>query len=814
MRWSSFIKIAFRNILLHRGFSLVSLIGLSFGIAIALLVLDYVDYETSYDTHYPESEHIYRLVSHGMIGDDTIQSALTPQPLAQVASGFNGVKAASRLVPGTRKLVKSNYARFNEPYFFYADKSFFHVFEIPFLIGNSTEVFNDTNSVVLSRSASQRFFGTRNPLGEELTLDNGLVLKVTGVYYDLPENTHLRADFIANWQIIESRMEESLKGEYPQWINNWFALNTYTYLRLSEDVSIDSLENYINTESRKLSRIYFNEFAVGMDVDYEKMTVSAKIQPISEIHLSTHLDHEIQKGASSAYVSVFAGIAIFILVITAINFMNLTTARAARRFKEIAVRKTFGAGRRHLVLQFFIESVLFCFLALGLALVFMEIFFVRFTELFDISMGNSSFINQISFGWVLLITLLIGVIAGSYPSFFFSGLRAEKVFKGQVRTQRWGIITRGILVAFQICIAVALMSVSMAMHNQLNFLKSAPVGYNPEDLIVIEREYALGAQSDSVKQILLSKDEIESVSSVHFVPGDETSIMSYKNVSDTAQVVLMATNMVDAHFFKTIGARLAKGRWFEVQDYADSSLVVINESAARMLGFNQLENCKLELIGSGLATEQLVLNVIGVIKDIHYESLKNQVRPMVFMQHFQGARSEHLLVKFKEGSMETGIPKVEDVWASVLPEEPFVYFIQTDRLDELYREEYRFARIGFILAFIALVFAILGLIGMVSFVVQSKSRNMKISRMLSASSPLILVGTFRGVSGYIFAGILSSLLISPLVIDYWLSGFYYSFTPSGNCLIIPLVFMSVVSFLTVYLVGIRVFKSVVKKSES
>ena len=813
MRWTSFIKVAVRNILLHRGFSLVSLIGLSFGIALAFLVLAYVNYETSYDTDYPQSENIYRLISHGRIGDDTISSALTPLPLMAVAADYPGVEACTRMVPGASKLVKSDFASFKEDHFFYVDSGFFNVFRIPLFLGERTHVFQDTNAVVISRSVSRRYFGTRNPVGEQLTLDNGWKLTVSGVFYDLPQNTHLQVDFIANWQLALQRMKTAYQKDFDDWNQNWFALNTYTYLRINESLSPDTLNSYLQQRTSLLSRQQIERMSGGLvNPDLEKMDVNTTLQPITEIHLNQGLDHEIQKGASSAYVSVFTAIALFILIITAINFMNLTTARASRRFREVAVRKTFGAGRRHLIWQFFIESILFCFLALGLALVMMELFFSRFSQLFDIHMGEGAFIQHIDFGWVVLITLLVGIIAGSYPSFFFSGLHSPAILKGQVRPGRSGIIVRGILVAFQICISVALMSVSMAMQGQLQFVRKAPQGYDPENLLAIERAYALGNRADSVKRVMMTSEAVEGISSVLYLPGQETSIMSFKNVTDTSQVVLLATNMVDSMFFETIGAGLIKGRLFSAGDIHDSSRVIINESAAHLLGFTNLENCKLEVIGSGLGSEEaMVLEVIGIVNDIHFESLKQPVRPMVFIQPEPGVRMEHLLIKFREGEDAVGIKTVEAIWKNTLPDEPFGYFKLSENIERFYREEVRFARIGGVLAFLSVIFAILGLIGMVSFVVHSKIKTMRVSRILSASQPIILMGTFRGVSAYVFAGIFSSLLISPFVINYWLSGFYYSFQPSGLCLVVPLIAMSIISMVTIYLVGIKVFKIISRR---
>jgi putative ABC transport system permease protein len=744
MRCSNFVKIAFRNIILHRGFSLVSLIGLSLGMAMALLVLAYVRYETTYDTHFPQSGNIYRLNSYGQVGNDTIQSALTALPLTKQAVVLPGVVAATRLFPASKKLVKSEHARFIEPHFFYADKGFFKVFELSFLVGDANTVFSDTNSVVLSLATAKRFFGTRNPVGETLELDNGVKLEVTGIYRDLPENLHFKADLIANWELVEKRMQSNLKQEYEGWNDNWFTLSCYTYIRTGPDVEMDSLVQRLNSQTSELMRLQKETLQDGGDPGFDKMEIISVPQAIGDIHLSTNLDHEIQKGANATYVGIFAGIAIFILVITAINFMNITTARASRRFKEIAVRKTFGAGRRHLVVQFFTESILFCLLALVIALVFMELFFERFSLLFDIPMGQGMFLNHLQFGWVVLTTLLVGAIAGSYPSFFFSVLQADKIFKGQVKTGRFGFIVRGILVAFQICIAVALMSVSLSMHNQLKFLKSAPLGYDPDRLVAVEREYALGSRIDSVKADLKGRALVEGVSSVQFLPGEETSILSYRNMADSAQVILMSTNVVDSMFFVTMGARMAHGRAFKNEEGADSSQVVINESAARLLGYTEQVPCRIEMIGSKKMSVPLIFNVVGVVKDIHYESMKHPVKPMVFVQAKKGSPADYLLIRFKAGGLESGILETKALWSSVVPDDPFVFFRLSDKVEGFYREEQRFARIGAVLAVIALVFAILGLIGMVSFVVQSKHKAMEISRVLASSTSMMLVGTFRG----------------------------------------------------------------------
>jgi ABC-type antimicrobial peptide transport system permease subunit len=810
MKCSSFAKVAFRNIILHRGFSLVSLIGLSIGIAISLLVLAYVDYETSYDSHFKDSENIYRLNSSGLVGEDSIQSALSSMPLVNLASTIPGVVAYTRIVPVSKKLVKSSYARFSEPNFYYADKGIFKVFELQFLLGDANQVFTDTNHVVISLSAAQRYFGTRNPLGEPLELDKGVTLKIVGVFADLPDNTHFKADFIANWAMVETRMQEKLKSDYEGWNENWFMLSCYSYIRIDPEVDRSNLMFSLNEKASQLMQIQRQKLAKGGEKEFDKMSITNFIQPITNIHLNNGLDHEIQKGASATYVGVFAGIAIFILAITAINFMNITTARSSRRFKEIAIRKSFGAGRRHLVVQFFIESILFSLLALVIALVFMEIFFEKFSILFDIPMGKGLFINHVHFGWVFLITLFVGVVAGSYPSFFFSGLRAEKIFKGQVRPGRWGIIVRGILVAFQICIAVALMSVSLSMHGQLKFLKNAPLGYDKDQLFAIEREYAIGEKSDSLKNALIGRESIEAVSSAQFLPGEETSILSYRNLADSSQVVLMATNMVDSLFFNTLGTELLKGRFFGRADINDSTLIVINESAANLLGYSDNSICRVELIGSKSGNNPFILTVVGVAKDIHYESFKTAVKPMVFLQSKANSPSEYLLIRTKVGEMAHGVRDAKELWQSVLPEEPFVHFKLSEKVDGFYRDEQRFARIGIVLAVIALLFAVLGLVGMVSFVVQSKIRNMLISRVLAATLPVILVSTFRGVSGYVFIGVVCSLLISPIVIQYWLSGFYYSFVPSGYCLVIPLAVMFVVTFTTIFFVGLKVFKSAKK----
>lgn len=804
MRLTNFIKTLIRNIILHRGFSLISLLGLSVGIAMGLLVLIYVYYESNYDRYLPGYEQIHRIYSYGKIGEDSISSALTPRPIIGELKDLTGVEASTRFIMASRKIAESAYNKTMETSVYYADPQFFKVFPFRFLLGDPLTAMNDEDALVLTLSASQRLFGSRNPLGEKLTFDNGLNYRVSGVIADVPPNSHFSFDIIAAWQAAARMMDErEARGSMEK---RWLYLNSITYCRLSPEVDPLEIAKQITESSREKIR---EELLQSFDEEYvyqDYVHLQFGISPIHEIYLHSQLSHEQKKGANPTYIFILMGIAFFILLVTAINFMNLTTAKPSRRFKEVAARRYFGASRLDLVYQFFTESIAYSFIALTMALVLVELLLPLFIRLFNIEMALQGFVKRPDLLWILIITLITGAIAGSYPALFFSGQNAVAITKGPVRVKKAGLIIRGILVVLQTGMAMTLITLTIAMYGQIHHLKKLPHGCDHSGVIVLERGTLQPEELDKMKLKLRELPNVIHTGEAYTLPGEEPNAFSFRSPQDSSIVIILDVNYVDAGFFHTLGVNLISGRLFTDADTADRSQIIVNETAARLLGYFDDDISHLELVRGRASGEIYRFSNIGIINDIHFESRKYQARPMVFMQKSPAVRTDFLLVKIDKNHQHEALNEIKTAWKSEFNENPVNHFPLSDRFNDYYSEEIRFARIATMFAILACILALIGTIGMVTFVLHYHQKNIEIKKAMAAPIEKILLDSFGGAIGFIFIGMLLAIPLSHFGISMWLSGFESAFKPSFLIYLFAMMLLTIVSILVMYLTGIREMK--------
>jgi putative ABC transport system permease protein len=791
---------------LHRGFSLITLIGLSIGIAMGLLVLIYVNFEVGYDRYLPASERTYRLYSHGLIGDDEIQSALTPIPLYDIIREQPEVEYTTRLVPGIAKMIETAHGKSLEQRFYYADNSFFNVFEFDFVYGDVDSSLRNSNSVVITETTSRRLFGDKNSVGELISLENGLEFIVSGILADVPSNTHFSFDFIANWEKVAQNILENNEEQYPDMFENWLYLNSYTYVRMRKEVDYANFSDFIGIESssRIESQIYKT---FGDENPYpENIRLNFDLQSIHDIHLNSKLDNELQKGVNPLYVFVFGGIAFIILLVTAINFMNLTTAKASNRFKEIAVRKVFSARRGDLIFQFLTESIVYSFLALFVALVMVELFLPTFNRLFDIGMNTGHILGSFNMFWVLFITLMVGVLSGSYPAVFFSGLKGFPDMKGNVRVGKAGLVIRGILVSVQISIAFFLLTITFGLYGQLQFLRSSSHGFKPSNVVVFDRGTSVSSALDTLIHNLQGSPGVDEIGVARYVPGEDFNIFSFKGTTDSSQVLLLGVNYVDAGFFPVMNAQLLSGRLFEASDTNDMSKVVINKTAAKILGYNEGSGSTVELIGGRSSSEIYVFHIIGVVEDVYFESMRHPVRPMVFIQQPASQRSGSVLIRYRESFNSDDLLHIMNLWEKHFGDQPLNYFSLSERLNSFYFEEHRFVRIAAVFSILAFVLALLGQIGMAAFVVNYHRRNMEIKRVLAASYPRLLIDTFGGFAFFIFFGVACAVPAAYTALSLWLSGFQNNTGIAVVWFLTPALLIAGSLFLIVWVVGMREIK--------
>ncbi|TCO09649.1 ABC transporter permease [Natronoflexus pectinivorans] len=804
MQISNFIKTLFRNILLHRGLSLLTLLGLSLGIAMGLLVLIYVYFESNYDRFIPHSESIYRLNSYGKIGEDTIHSALTPIPLALESKRTEGVRSATRLMPGLSRVIESKHFRSLESNFFYADSNFFEVFDLPFLMGSKEDFRNDANAAIITVSASQRLFGYRNPIGERLKLDNEIDYTIKAVVEDIPVNSHLRFDILGNWAAVERTIRQDTLSQQRTMDRNWLYLNSYSYYLLEDGFTNEDVFARLAYQAMKKVNIQIEE-AFGSDPPGSgSVQLNFGSISIHDINLYSDVNNELKDGSNPIYIKAFTGIAFFILIVTAINFMNLTTARSSRRFKEVAVRKVFFARRKDVIVQFLTEAIVYSFMALFLALVLVELFLPAFNTLFNINMSTRGFIQRPDLLWLIIITLITGMMAGSYPALFYSGLNPISIIKGSSKIKKAGILVRGFLVTAQVALSILLISLTLVMYGQLSFLKNADHGFSTKNTIVIERGVSTPQELRDFKKEIIRTGIVQQAGIAHFSPGEDGNIISFRSTDEEERVMLMATNYVDDGFFKAIGAKTALGRLFEVSDTSDVTKIIINESAARMIQFCPESNHQIELVGGRSDDETHVYNIIGVVHDIYFENMKNPSRPMVFIQNHRNQAPGHIIAQLSTVSpKEELIKKLNAIWETKFEGSTMQHHTLQKVIDNFYSEEKRFAGIAFMFSLLAYLLSVMSQIGFAAFLLYYHHKNIRLKTIFTAPYKRIMMETFSSFGIFVALSLLISIPLSVHTSNIWLSGFYKSFNPSWCYFLIPVVLIASTYILITYVAGKR-----------
>ena len=808
MRILNFIKTFFRNILLHSGFSLLTLFGLSIGIAMSLLVLIYVYYESNYDRHWPHTEQIFRLYSYGEISGEAIKSAVTPQPLAGVVAQAEDVEAVVRLVPGARKLVAGSFNRSLESDFFYADPDFFEIFDLTFLEGDPHSALRDSAAVVLTRSTALRLFGEEKVKGALLTVEDSSVFRVSAVVEDVPANSHFSFDFLASWPEVEARLRKHPEDERAGMIDNWLHLNSYTYLKAKTNVNVSQLGREVAALTVQEVEQQIAASFSGRGEGEGRIAINFGLQSVSAIHLHSQLDNEPRERASSLYLYIFTAIAIFILLVTAVNFMNLTTAKAARRYKEVAVRKYFGAGRRMLIMQFLTEAVAFSFLALFLALVLVEWLLPVFNAMFQIRMSVADFIREPDTIWILVLTMSLGVLSGSYPALFFSGLKPWSALNGNMRVSRLGLVLRGLLISFQTALALVLLVLTLGMAWQLHFLQRSSHGFQEEDALVVEWGGTDTEGLLELKEGLLQRSEVDKVGLAQFVPGDDPTVVSFRWEGDSTRVLLLALNYVDEGFFEALGAELTAGRWWNAgPDSSGAAEAVISASALRLLEQSGAQQQFLEMIGGRSTARDYRFKVVGVVADIAFSGIKGEARPMVFVPDREAARSEHLIIRLN--TAPGAVNAVQEVWREQAPGRTMHYSSLAALKEGFYAEEQRFAHIAVMFALLALVLMVFGLIGMSAFLLQYHQKQLFIRKVLSAGFKDLLAYSLRDYWLFLAGGMALGLPAAAFVLQFWLAGFSRIFVLPFYAYILPVLLMLMLAFVVAWITGGREIRKVV-----
>ncbi|MBX2895424.1 MAG: ABC transporter permease [Cyclobacteriaceae bacterium] len=773
----NYFTVALRNLRKHSFYSFINVAGLSIGLAICFVIVLFVRNELSYDTHFANGERIYRIKSDLKFGGNHYNMLYAPPVLAGTATEeFPEVEAAIRFRTRGSYLVKRDVENIKEDHVVWADKDFFQVFSVPVIAGNPATALAEPNSIAISKRTADKFFPREEALGQTLILDNNMNMKITAVYETLPANTHFHFDIL----IAMAGLDEAKKPV-------WYSHNFQTYMLLHTDADPRQVEQKLTRLVIERAMPQLGEILGGEDFSIEKFEAAGNkmeytLQPLLDIHTKSSLQGEFEPNFDIAYVYLFSAIALFILIIACINFMNLSTARSANRAKEVGIRKVMGSFRSHLVRQFLMESILLSMVSMALALSLAYLLLPLFNNLSSRQLFIP-FSEPYFYMIILGATLVVGVLAGVYPSFFLSAFKPVSVLKGNVALGMKSGFIRSSLVVFQFAVSILLVIGTMAVYRQLNYIQNKKLGFNKDQVLVIEDAYALGKNRMAFRDEVMRSGKMEISTMTGFLPvsgtwrNDNPWWVEGRDPGVQENMVSVQNWQVDYDYIKTLGMKVIEGRDFSLEFPSDSTAVILNEAAVKAFGFTN------EVLGSRIATfgnfgdgeidrEHLeVLQVIGVVENFHFESLKQNVTPVII--YLSDQPRGPISFRFQSKNTKEVIETVEAKWKELAPGQPFAYYFLDERFSNMYANETRLGKIIGIFTGLAIVVACLGLFALTAFTAEQRTKEIGIRKVLGASVSSIVLLLSKEF-GKLIA--IAFVLASPVAwygINWWLKDYTY-----------------------------------------
>ena len=789
----NYFTIAIRNVLKRKFFASINILGMTVGITACLLIALYVIDEFSYDHFHGNSDRIYQVGLHKKIGTQDERSASTCPPLADaMISEIPEVESVLRLTSGGKPLIRYEEKVFTEDKVFFTESNFFDFFSFKLISGNTKTALKDPNTVVLTEKTARKLFGDENPLEKLIIIDDGaekITYKVTGVAADCPSNSHFRFNVLLSVGA----------GSYFK-LNAWLNSGVFSYFLLRENASASEVEKKLEYLVSKYVAPELKNF-LGNNQDQFRNAGGVYryyATKITDIHLKSTSQDDLEPGGSTMYMVAFGGIGIFILAIACINFMNMSTAQSAGRAREVGLRKTLGSLRSQMILQFLAESMLYSLVAVALAVVLCYLLLPAFKmlsgkELSMINLLDSKFILAVG-----LMLLIVGLMAGSYPAFYLTSFRPVEVLKGKVTA---GLKSKGIrstLVVFQFAISIFLIIVTSVVYAQIKFMREQQMGMDKENVVLIEDMYRLGNNGEAFRNAVAQQTEVlkTSFTAVKF-PGTYISTVMRSSLSQTEHVV--ASYWADFDSQDVLKFEMKEGRYFSKDFPSDSSAVVINEAAAKQFGLDKPEGQ--EILNSPNAYVFVRFHVIGIMKDFNFHSYRDKVRPLaVFLDR---GPSPILMVRY-EGNAKTLIENTSKLWKQFASSEPFAYSFMDENFGKLYRSEERTGQVLSVFSGLAILIACLGLFALAAFTAEQRTKEIGIRKVMGASVGSISVTLTKEFIVLVFIAFVPASTLGWWVSSHWLSGFAYRVEINLYIFLIAGIFAIAIAWLTV---GFQSFKA-------
>ena len=769
----NYLKVAWRSLLRRKGFSIINILGLATGMAVCLLIILFIQSELNYDSFHEKGDNIYRVVLDRKYPGRSSSYAMIPLSIGKsIQLEYPEVLQSTRLfdfVENERFLVKIGDKRFEEKKVLMADSNFFSVFTAKLLFGDPAIALQKPNTVVINETTAKKYFGSAaNAIGKSFESEKQQHFEITGVCQDWPDNSHFAFDLL-----VADASIPFIK------IPNYTGFTAHTYLLLSGKASPAMLEakfphvidKYVSGEIGRSFGMTYQQFqSAGNGYHYY-------LQPLKKIHLISDLEGELRPNGSIKAVYIFSVIAIFILVIACINFINLSTARSMERAKEVGIRKTFGSEKKALVAQFLAESVLVSVLSMIVAIALIIALLPLFNMVSGKELSSAYFLAPLRISGLFVFALVVGLVAGLYPAFVLSSFKPIIVLKGKFKSNKYGMLLRNSLVVFQFAISVILIVCTVIVNRQMQYMLGDKLGFKKDHIIEIGRADLLDKQTKAFKNELVSIQGVENISGASSFPGQGGFFGITWQALNSKEPMTGRSVIVDEEYASLLNIHLKEGRFFSKEFGTDSLSVVLNQKAVEELGLQQP-------IGAILTTTDENFNgrdgsvynytVVGIINDFHFQSLHQKITPLVFTNASKfGGVMGTMAVSIKADNFQTTVAAIENKWKQFVPERPFNYDFMDRTLADQYKAEQTMQRIFTIFAVLAIFIACIGLLGLAAYATQLRMREISIRKVLGASA-----GNIIGMLSMDFLKliIVSAIVAFPLAwwgMHTWLENFAY-----------------------------------------
>lgn len=786
----NYLKIAFRNILKSRAHAVINISGLAIGLASVLLISLYITDELSYDQFHKDANDVYRIA---WWSDDP--QTRTPHPMAQgLVEEFPQVECAVSITPlWGPGLTKQRFSirniekdiTYDETELLSVDSTFFDVFSFNLIKGNKGKVLRSTQRIVISESIAKKYFGEEDPIGKELSINfDGLKVTVEGVFEDVPENSHFYFDIL-----IPYVANKAMREPGDQFFT-WSDFGHYNYIKLKPGSDPKNLQSQLMQ--------WVGKYVDVSPEDWKNAMASGdhfKLQRITDIHLRSNIRWELEPNGNIEYIYIMLAAAVLILVIACINFMNLATSLSAVRSKEVGIRKSLGAFKNQLTFQFLGESLLVAIIAMILAGLIAEVSLPVFNYITGKSLEISYFHQPILIIILVGSALLSGLIAGIYPSLFLSNLNPVKSLKGLEKINPKGNQLRNVLMVFQFVISMILIVGSLVIYQQLQFVNNKNLGFDSEKVIVVPlKNYALYSKFNEIKSELLRIPNVENVTGSSNVPGQQFNQNAISKADDPNMQINASEVLVEYDFFKTLGIDFVEGKNFNKEYTSDTSVFIINVTAANQLNLNNAIGTELIWYWDNNGAPPMKGTLIGIVKDFHFNSLHQPVRPLIF-NRFPGYNS--IIIKTKAGDIRETVASIEEVWEKFEDRFVFEYTVLSQDLKQLYNSETKTATVFKGFSAIAIFIACFGLFGMASLSYAQRRKEVGIRKILGASTKTLLKLLLKDFTRLIFISVFFAIPLAWWIMNQWLQNFRYHIDLNWYDFVIAIIVLFVVALLTI-----------------